>query len=146
MSNNVESVTGLSATPALRDAIKEEAFENSKINPDDTPVTSEPPLRKKTGLVDIKILGSKATSEILFKKLNIKAGKILQQGGGHDHIVWDRHYADQIREAREKFYALLDQGYTAHLMKEDGQPCNRQMTKFDPNAEEIIMVAPTTQG
>lgn len=139
-----QSIVGLQPTPALASAIKEEALENSKENLDETPVTNEPPLRKNSGILSLKILNNSEMSKKIIE--SVQKGDVLMQGGGHDHIVWDRHYADQIREAREKFYALLEQGYTAHLMKEDGQPTNRQMTKFDPNAEEIIMVAPTTQG
>lgn len=141
---NVESCTGLMPTPAFAAAIKEFLLEQNCINIDDSPITEEQPLRNPKGPLHLKILNNSLMSQKIIE--GIKFGNVLQKGGGHDHIVWDRHYADQIREAREKFYALIEQGYTAHLMKEDGNPCNRQMTKFNPNAEEIIMVAPTRAG
>ena len=73
--------------------------------------------------------------------------KITGNGiGGHDRIVWDRRYMDQIEEARKKFYELLDQKWLAFLTRADGSLQDRQITRFDPNAEEIVMVAPVRGG
>ena len=73
--------------------------------------------------------------------------------GGHDRILWDRRYRDQIGEARDKFHELCRRGFVPHLVKKNGEAFNRAMEKdetgqyvFDPEAEEIIMIAPTAAG
>ena len=145
MKNTLEKL-GVQPTQSLQTAVAEHESELKNFNPDQTPIKNEPPQWKTTGNLDIKILTSASTSKELMKKLDIKKGKIAQQGGGHDRIVWDRHFADQIHEAKKKFYQLLDDGYKAFLTREDGTPCSRAMTAFDPNAEEIVMIAPIRAG
>jgi len=66
--------------------------------------------------------------------------------GGHDRIIWDRRFRDQIGDARDKFQELVRRGFTPYLVKKDGTKHNRPIDEFDPDAEEIIMVAPTAAG
>jgi len=130
MKNTV--IEGMRLTPAFQAALAEQRSE-----PDaEPPLMEEPPLRQTSGIGCISFQADKALSK-----------KITGNGiGGHDRIVWDRHFADQIREARDKFYELLKLGFKAHLVREDGKPCNRVLEKFDPNAEEIVMIAPVRGG
>lgn len=65
---------------------------------------------------------------------------------GDDRVVWDRRFLDQVKEASEKFHKLIKEGFKAFLVKRDGQKSNKQMFRFDPNAEEIIMVPPMAGG
>lgn len=144
MKQNIEAASGVSVSPTLSDAIKEE--ENriaANAGYDDSPITKEQPQTKFTGRFGIKILSNSKLSSEFIK--GIKVGEVLLKGGGHDRVVWDRHYADQIKEAREKFYALLDQGYTAFEVRPDGST-GRQIMKFAPDLEEVIMVVPTRPG
>lgn len=66
--------------------------------------------------------------------------------GGHDRIIWDRRYRDSIGEARDKFNELVKKGFVPYLVKKDGTKYSNPMEEFDPDAEEIIMVAPHVGG
>jgi hypothetical protein len=66
--------------------------------------------------------------------------------GGDDLIVWDRRYRDQIEQAKDKFYQLIKKGFKAFVVSEKGQRTNRQLFQFDPDAEEIAMIAPQAAG
>lgn len=131
---------GMTPTKALQDAIATE----EKVDPDDSVLTQEPPQTVFKGNVKFRIQTSSDNSKEVLK--SIKKGDVIQKGGGHDEIIWDRHYKDQIEEARTKFYELVNKGYKPFLRKKDGTLFTRQMTAFDPNAEEIIMVSPTVPG
>lgn len=123
-------------TPILNQIIQENAAEEAKVNPDEVPVTVEPPQLKASGLGVIQYQCTKEQS------LEITGNGI----GGHDRINWDRRYADQVQEARDKFYELLEKGWKAFLTREDGSATNKRLFKFVPDAEEIIMVAPHHAG
>lgn len=56
-----------------------------------------------------------------------------------NRIVWDYHYADQVKEAREKFYSLLDQGSKAFEVRPDGS-AGKELLKFDPCLGEVLLV------
>lgn len=72
--------------------------------------------------------------------------------GGDDHISWNRRYADSVSWARKKFYDMLDQGWLAFTVNEDGSPGER-ITEFDSDLEDVIvtdkdivMTPPTVPG
>lgn len=121
------------ATPALKSIILDEPPTDH--SPGIPPTNSEPPLVKKEGIGKIRFLCNKEMS------LKITGNGI----DGDDHFIWDRRFADNIQEARDKFYKLMDQGYLAFYVKADGLQGQR-MLKFDPNAEEVIMVPPVVAG
>jgi hypothetical protein len=123
-------------TDALRSVLKDELETCVEKAQEEAPLTEEPPLTKTTGYGAIRFLCDKQMS-IAITGNNID---------GDDRIVWDRRFLDQIKEARDKFYSLLDKGYLAYLIRGDGTRSKRRTLKFDPNAEEIIMVAPVTGG
>lgn len=58
--------------------------------------------------------------------------------GGDDHISWNRRYADSVSWARKKFYDMLDQGWKAFAVNEDGSSGGR-VTEFDPDLEDVIV-------
>lgn len=57
---------------------------------------------------------------------------------GDDRIVWDRRFKDQIEQAKQKFYEMLDKGYIAYVVGPDGKE-GRRITRFNPDAEEILI-------
>ena len=103
---------------------------------DDSPVLEEVELVKSDGVGKIRFLTTSSFSKAI-------TGNGVD---GDDRIVWDRRFLDQIKEARTKFYELIKKGFLAFLIGKDGQKSNRRMCKFDPNAEEILMVPPIAGG
>jgi hypothetical protein len=79
----------------------------------------------------------KAEGEINFK---------VMSPNGDDRLTWDRRFLEQIHGARQKFYELLDKGYKAFCVGSDGRRSGDLMLRFDPNAEEVVFVAPMTGG
>ena len=79
----------------------------------------------------------KAEGKILFKVLSLM---------GDDRLMWDRRFLDQIQGARQKFSELLDKRYMAFRVHNNGKRSEELMLRFDPNAEEVIFVAPVTSG
>ena len=65
--------------------------------------------------------------------------------GGHDRIIWDKRYEDQIEEARDKFYELLDKGWMAFLTMGNGEK-GKRIFEFDYKYEEILMTTPVVGG
>lgn len=124
-------------TPVMTNIIKETLDEEAKDVGGDMPVMEEVPLHRHEGMGRISFLCTSAVSK-----------EITGNGiGGHDHIVWDRRFRDSMNEAREKFYELLGKGYKAFAVKTDGTPHKgRELRRFDPNIEEIVMVAPSAAG
>ena len=104
---------------------------------DDSPVLEEVELdRAAVGVGQIRFLSTVGLSKAI-------TGNGVD---GDDRIVWDKRFFDQIKEARVKFYELLKKGFLAFLVRKDGLKSNRRMHKFDPNAEEILMVPPVVGG
>jgi hypothetical protein len=95
----------------------------------------EPPLTKTEGVGRIWFL------------TDVKNSKEVTGNGidGHDTIVWDRRYKDQIEQAREKFYQLLDKGWIAFVVDDNGKPKHR-IGQFEPTAEEVIMMTKKEHG
>ena len=109
---------GLKPTTAMKEAI------------------AEPDAPKDPNIGVMRFLCSDATSK-----------QITGKGeGGDDRIIWDRRFLDSIKEARERFYELLDKGYKAFSVLADGKRSRRQVFEFSPDLEEIILVAPVAAG
>lgn len=123
-------------TPALKEAIAEEAAEDAQAAEAEQKFLKGEKSIPKSFKGEIKYL---ATVEL--------SKEITGNGiGGHDRIIWDRRYRDQIGDARDKFNELVRRGFTPYLVRKDGSKANRPLDEFDPDAEEIIMVAPTAAG
>jgi len=60
--------------------------------------------------------------------------------GGDDHVVWDKRFPEMVKEAQEAFDKLVAKGYKAML------PGGASVKRFDPEAEEIIMICPAVGG
>ena len=57
---------------------------------------------------------------------------------GDDRLVWDKRFPEQMKEAQERFYKLLDQGYKMFAVKLNGQ--KELIYRFDPSSEEVVAV------
>jgi hypothetical protein len=88
------------------------------------------------------------------EEIIIKAKKIGQLGQkvmrilnekGDERIVWDKDNGPQAKEAKAKFEELLGKKYMAFSVDSAGKK-NRQIEEFDVDAEEILMVPPTSAG
>lgn len=64
---------------------------------------------------------------------------------GDDLIVWDKDNGRQALEAKEKFLELIRKKYRAYSVDNEGKK-NKVITEFDVEAEQIIMVPPTSKG
>lgn len=61
-------------------------------------------------------------------------------GTGDTKRIWDKNNPDEVEDARASFDRLRAKGYLAfHVTGKDGER-GEQMTKFDPNAERMILV------
>ena len=124
-------------TPAFKEALEEEKKRSKREDaylPPNT-VVEEQPLTREDGEILIKFTCT--------KEMSLKMGG--SGVGGDDRLTWSRRYKDQVEEARKKFYEFIDKGWLAFLTLADGTKGVRT-TKFVPNAEEILMVAPVSAG
>ena len=64
---------------------------------------------------------------------------------GDDLIVWDMDNGKQAKQAKETFEKLMKDGYRAFSLDSRGNK-NIEITEFDVEAEEILMVPPTAKG
>lgn len=58
---------------------------------------------------------------------------------GDKKTVWDASKPEEVEAVREEFDRLTAKGWTAFRVKKDGGK-GEKITKFDPEAEAIIMV------
>jgi len=84
----------------------------------------------------VTVLSEKANGQRVMKILSEK---------GDDRITWDKDNLANIKKAKDEFEKLLEKGYQAFSVGRNGQK-NVQITEFDVDAEEIIMIPPTAKG
>lgn len=63
---------------------------------------------------------------------------------GDTKIIWDSEKPAEVEAARKTFDELTGKKYKAYSVKKDGEQ-GEIITKFDPNAEKIIL-APQMRG
>lgn len=65
---------------------------------------------------------------------------------GDSKIVWDANKPEEVEAARRQFdYLVKEKKYSAYSVdKKGGQ--DKKITRFDPNAEAIIMVPAVAGG
>lgn len=64
---------------------------------------------------------------------------------GDDRIVWDKDNGDDAKKAKHKFLELIEKGYKAFSVDQNGKK-NKKIEEFDVDAEEILMIPPTSKG
>ena len=69
---------------------------------------------------------------------------------GHAEIVWNVHDFESIKNAKAMFDKLIGGGFQAFKVNrsDDGRGVSKggKITKFDPAAEEVIMVPKVSGG
>lgn len=78
------------------------------------------------------------------KTYNHHVMKILNDKGD-ERLVWDKENGKQAKEAKAKFEELLGKKHMAFSVDRQGNK-NRKIEEFDVDAEEILMVPPTSAG
>jgi chlorite dismutase len=78
------------------------------------------------------------------KICNLHVMKILNDKGD-ERLVWDKENGKQAKEAKVKFEELLGKKYMAFSVDTQGNK-NRKIEEFDVDAEEILMIPPTSAG
>ena len=81
---------------------------------------------------------------IKVKRIPQKILKILTPNGD-DRIVWDKDNGPEALEAKQKFGELIGKGYKAFSVDQNGKR-KRQITEFDVEAEEILMIPKTAKA
>jgi hypothetical protein len=82
----------------------------------------------------------------------IKAQKVIAKHvmkilcpAGDERVVWDKDNGQEAMQAKERFKDLLKKKYKAYSVDARGKK-NRPIEEFDVDAEEILMVPPTSAG
>ena len=70
--------------------------------------------------------------------------KILSEKGD-ERLVWDKENGREAKEAKNKFEEFMKKNYMAFSVDSKGKK-NRKIEEFDVDAEEILMVPPTSKG
>lgn len=78
------------------------------------------------------------------KKIGKKVMKILCSKGD-ERLTWDMENGTEALEAKKKFLELLKKNYTAYSVDINGKK-HRKIEEFDVDAEEILMIPPTSKG
>jgi hypothetical protein len=70
--------------------------------------------------------------------------KILSDKGD-ERLTWSMYDRKKVQSAEEKFKDLLSKGYKAYSVTDSGKKKVR-VTEFDMDAQEVIMIPPTSKG
>jgi len=60
-------------------------------------------------------------------------------------LIWDPENEDEVELAQKQFDEAKEKGFLAFKVKKDGET-GKQIKKFDPDAEKIIMTPPIAGG
>lgn len=67
-------------------------------------------------------------------------------GGGDTKVMWDSDNADEVAAAKKTFDDLRAKGFLAFKVVGKAGDKGEQITKFDPEAERLIMTPPMRGG
>ena len=81
---------------------------------------------------------------VLAKKLCGRIMTILSKEGD-ERLTWDKENGPEAKQAKAKFEELMKKNYMAFSVDSKGKK-NRQIEEFDVDAEEILMIPPTSRG
>ena len=70
--------------------------------------------------------------------------RIMDEKEGDLKVIWDSENKEEVAAAEDQFDTLLKKGYIAYSVDKKGEK-GKQIKKFDPDAEKIIL-APVLQG
>lgn len=86
-----------------------------------------------------------------FGEVVVKTKKVLKHmmkilcDKGDERLTWDREEGTEAKQAKKRFEDLLSQGYKAYSVDEKGKK-NRRIEEFDVDAQELLMIPPTSKG
>ena len=69
----------------------------------------------------------------------------ILDGTGDTKVIWDPHNSDEVEAAKAQFDALRKKGFLAYTVNKKGDK-GEVITKFDPDAEKIILSPPLVGG
>ena len=64
---------------------------------------------------------------------------------GDVKVVWDSENEDEVALAKKQFDEAMKKDFTAYRVKKDGSK-SKKISKFDPDAEKIILVPVVAGG
>ena len=79
------------------------------------------------------------------KKVDTKHQMKILSEKGDERLTWDKENGKEGIEAKHRFEKLLKDGYKAYSVDPGGRK-NHRIKEFDVDAEEILMVPPTSRG
>ena len=65
---------------------------------------------------------------------------------GDTKIIWDKHRAEEVENARRTFDEMRKKGYLAYAVRGREGEKGSQIHEFDPEAERLIMAPPMRGG
>jgi hypothetical protein len=66
--------------------------------------------------------------------------RVMTPKDGDKRVIWDNTSFEQIREAKEMFDELVEEGLCPYRVGVNGRASADVMDEFDPHAEEIIFM------
>lgn len=65
---------------------------------------------------------------------------------GDTKVIWDAENADEVANAKRTFDDLRKKGYMAYSVNPENAKKGELITKFDPNAQKLILAPPMAGG
>ena len=69
----------------------------------------------------------------------------IMDGSGHNEIEYDTEVEEEVQTASEEFNRMIGEHYTA-FANPDGDGKREIITAFDPDAEDVLLVAQISGG
>jgi hypothetical protein len=86
-----------------------------------------------------------ASPTVIKERKNIMGEMKRIDNSGDTKIKWDPKKRVEVKVAEASFNELTKEGYKAYAVKSDGSK-GKEIKKFDPDEEKIIMVPPMVGG
>lgn len=70
---------------------------------------------------------------------------IIPDESGHRELAWTDLNEEELREAERAFNDAVTRGFVPHVPGTNGEP-GTVIHRFEPNAEEIVLLRPLVGG
>ncbi len=71
--------------------------------------------------------------------------RVMDVDAGDLKVIWDSEKEVEVDAAKAQFDKLVKEGYLAYTVGKEGKP-SKQIKKFDPDLEKIILSPPVQGG
>ena len=71
--------------------------------------------------------------------------RIMDKDAGDLKVIWNKDNPDEVEAVEDQFDNLIKKGFTAYSVDKKGE-AGKKLTKFDADAEKIIMVPKMVGG